>query len=99
MKSNNELWEQAKNRYPTGSVLTGEVFQITSFGLFIDIGYGTKLGYVPIGIIEIVSSKSQYSDTKPQPKVRQLVRCEAIFHRDNNMEIDLQLLDIVGKNE
>ena len=88
------LWSELKSSHPIGTIIKGQIIEVTQFGLFVDIGYGHRPNKELTGIIEIVASKSLPKDTSLWPKVGDIVLGEAFFFRENLREIDLRLVGV-----
>lgn len=92
------IWSEMKVAHPIGSTIKGVVVESREFGLFVDIGYGSRPSGKLMGIVEIVASRSLPKDTNNWPKVGDLVEGEVLFFRhDDRKEIDLRIISLKKK--
>ena len=79
-----DTWETVKTRFPVGSTVTGTVYDVAPFGVFIDLGDDA------IGLLLV---PEMAGDTKKQvgdyPQIGQSVTAKVIHHRDNERQVSL----------
>lgn len=100
MEDFNLIWQEMKVKHPVGSTVKGVVVESKQFGLFIDIGYGSRPDGKLMAIVEVVASRSLPKDTNDWPKVGDIVEGVVIFFRhDKSKEIDLRLIRVKKKED
>lgn len=79
-----DTWEDVKARFPVGSTVTGVVYDVAPFGVFLDLGDDA------IGLLLVPEmagdGRKQMTD---YPQVGQPVTARVIHHRDVERQVSL----------
>jgi len=77
-------WEAVKARFPVGSTVTGTVYDLAPFGVFIDLGDDV------VGLLLVPEmageGRKQMAD---YPQIGQSVTAKVIHHRDAECQVSL----------
>jgi small subunit ribosomal protein S1 len=78
------VWDQVKQQFPVGSSVTGTVYDVAPFGVFIDLGDGA------IGLLRVPDMAGAVpKQMGDYPQAGEAVTVTVIGHDDRNRQVTL----------
>jgi len=86
------LWSELKSRFRIGESYAVRILRHEPYGLFADVGYGSRFGYKLTGLIERFYGQLA-RDEENWPHVNDIIFCQVVGYRDVSKEIELRPVD------